>query len=165
MQVVQTPVALPGCCFICRGSIRESYIDTGISIDYEGVFYICNECVNEMAHLHGYLSVDEYKDLRIQKEDSERQVFVLIKRLGELEEIDRALVAAGYKRNDAGDIVRVGGYSTESDEIAIQGVHQSAESVGIGEGEITESSDDDDLARVQPSEQSSSHEPDFDFKL
>lgn len=163
MQVVHTLTALPGCCFICRASIRDSYIDTGVSIDYEGVFYICNECVNEMAHLHGYLSIDEYKDLRIQKEDLERQVFSLIKRLGELENIDRALVTAGYKRNDDGDIVRVGGYSAESNEIAIQGVYISEESMGIGEGEVTESSDDEGVGELHSDESSSSS--DFELKF
>lgn len=163
MQVVQTLSALPGCCFICRGSIRESYVDTGVSIDYEGVFYICNECVNEMANLYGYLSMEGYKDLRVQKEDLERQVFVLIKRVGELENIDRALVAAGYKRNDDGDIVRIGGYPTESNEITIQGVHQSAESVGIGEGETSESSDDERVGVVHSNESGSNSSLDFNF--
>jgi len=68
MQLIYSPTLLPGCCFICKGAQRESYLDTGVSLDYEGAFYICNMCVNEAAHIMSYISHDEYKDLRASKE-------------------------------------------------------------------------------------------------
>jgi hypothetical protein len=152
MQLIYTPTLPPGCCFICRASVRESYIDTAVSIDYEGAFYICNQCVAEMAVKYAYLSHDEYKDLRQSKEDLEAQNFVLIKRMGELEDIHDALVRGGYKLNDDGIVVRIGGYSSAFDEHIKSGASGAEAAMGVGEGETPEQSDDEGVGELHSDE-------------
>lgn len=139
MQLIQSPTLPPGCCFICRASQRESYIDTGVSHDYEGAYYICNMCLGEMARMHSFLSHDEYKDLRQSKEELEHQNFELIKRLGEFDELRDAMARAGYKLSDDGDVVVRGGYSPQANAYPDEREQGAKASVGIGEGEITES--------------------------
>ena len=148
MQLTTSPVALPGCCFICRGAQRESYVDTGVSIDYEGAFYICNLCVNEAAHLMAFISHDEYKDLRKAKEDLEHLNFELIKRVGALEESHRALANAGYKFSDDGAIVRTGGYISEVVEGSELITPGGKEVLGDGESESPEQVHDEGVGEL-----------------
>lgn len=161
MQLMYTPVALPGCCFICRGAQRESYVDTGVQIDYEGAQYICNLCVGEAAKLMDFISHDEYKDLRKAKEDLEHLNYELIKRVGALEESHRALANAGYKFGDDGTIVRTGGYISEIVEGSELITPGGKEVLGDGESESTESLHDEGVGELQ----SSPDDNDSDFKL
>jgi hypothetical protein len=161
MQLIYTPTLPPGCCFICRGSVRDSYIDTSVSHDYEGAYYICNQCVNEMAKMYAYLSFDEYKDLRTAKEDLERMNFELIKRVGELEGIHDALGRAGYKYD--GDVVRLGGYSSISDKDGEDGTSGTKAAVGIRAGTIVEQSDDEGMGELRSDESSSDDEYKLEF--
>lgn len=148
MQLVTTPVALPGCCFICRGAQRESYVDTGVSLDHEGAFYICNLCINEVAHIYSYISHDEYKDMRASKEDLEHINYELIKRVGALEESLRALADAGYKYNSDYGVVAVGGYNSKTLDEAARELPGRKTSLENGERESSEQNDDEDLAGV-----------------
>jgi len=159
MEKVYTPVALPGCCFICRGAQRDSYIDTGVSLDYEGAFYVCSLCVNEMAHWYSYISPDEHKELRAAKEELEAINYELIKRVGALEESLRALANAGYRSNNDGSVVRDGGYFHQTVEIPGTEPSERTEKLGAGEGEITESVHDEGMDELH------SDESDSDFKL
>ena len=149
MELIYSPVALPGCCFICRAAQRDSYIDTGVSMDFEGAFYICHLCVDEMAVKYAYIAPDEYKDLRTQKEELESQNFQLIKRLGILEESLDALGNAGYRTDLSGNVVRVGGFSSSVDEEGRHVFERITEDVEPGEGESSESFDDEDLAGLR----------------
>lgn len=150
MRLVTSPVALPGCCFICRGAQRESYIDTDVSIDMYGAYYICNMCLMEMAHMCSYISHDEYKDLRRSKDDLEHINYELIKRVGALEESLHALANAGYKYTPDNGVVSVGGYSATPPEILPGITLGSAGDMEPREGESSESDDDEDLARLRP---------------
>ena len=154
MQLVLTPVALPGCCFICRGAQRDSYVDTGISMDFEGAFYICNLCVNEMAHYMDYISHQEYKDLRVAKEEADRLNYELIKRVGGLEESLRALANAGYRLDADYGVVVDGGYLPETVESESEEPLGGTEVVGAGEGETSESSDDEGVAELRSDDSS-----------
>lgn len=160
MELIYTPVALPGCCFICMAAQRDSYIDTGVSKDYDGAYYICNMCAHEIAGKYGYLSMDEYKDLRTAKEETDRMNFELIKRVGGLEESLRALANAGYNLNNDGSVVVRGGYLSKAVEPATQESSSGEDSVGTGEGEVTEQSDDEGVGVVHSNESSSD-----DFEL
>lgn len=154
MQLIHTPTLPPGCCFICRGSVRDSYIDTGVSHDYEGAYYICNMCLGEMAQMHAYLSFDEYKDLRVANEELQAQNYELIKRVGELEEIDSALARAGYKRTSDGHVVAVGGWTPPADANAGEQLLSSEDQLGAGEGETIESLHDEGLGELHSAKQS-----------
>lgn len=160
MQLMHTPVALPGCCFICRGAQRESYIDTGVQIDYEGAFYICNLCINEAAHIMAFISHDEYKDLRKAKEELEHLNYELIKRVGALEESLSALANAGYRITDDGALVRNGGYISETMEQAARELSGRTEYVGEREELSTEPLHDEGVGELQSSSGS-----DSEFKL
>lgn len=160
MQLIYTPTLPPGCCFICRGSVRDSYIDTAVSHDYEGAYYICNMCVSEMAKLYAYLSFSEYKELRIANEELQSQNYALIKRVGELEEIDRALARAGYKRTADGSVVAVGGWSPSSYADSGKQLHSSEVKLGAGEGETSEPLHDERVDELHTDEQ-----PTSDFSL
>lgn len=152
MQIIYSIVLPPGCCFICRGAIRDSYVDTGVSIDYEGAFYICNLCLAEMAKMHAYLSFDEYKELRVANEELQAQNYALIKRVGELEDIERALANAGYKRNANGDVVVVGGYAPKANVETGDSVFSTESLLGIGEGETPEPVHDEGMAELHSDE-------------
>jgi hypothetical protein len=105
-----------------------------------------------MAVKYAYLSHDEYKDLRQSKEDLEAQNFVLIKRMGELEDIHDALVRGGYKLNDDGIVVRIGGYSSAFDEHIKSGASGAEAAMGVGEGETPEQSDDEGVGELHSDE-------------
>lgn len=49
------PIARPGECFICKSVNYGPFIDTGVDVPFEGVFYICSRCIKEM---HGLLPVE-----------------------------------------------------------------------------------------------------------
>lgn len=163
MQVVYTLTLPPGCCFICRGAIRDSYIDTGVSQDFDGAAYICDQCVGEMARMLAYMSFDEYKDLRASKEDLERQTFALIKRVGELENIHDAVVRAGYKFDDSGNVARLGGFSLSHDEESRVELQGTKDILGIGEGTTPEQSDDEGMGIICSDESSSDSEFSLDL--
>jgi hypothetical protein len=118
-------------------------------------------CLGEMAQLYAFLSFDEYKDLRGAKEELERQNFALIKRLGELENIECALADAGYKRFDDGSIGLRGGYIAGVDEIPADRTPGTTTTVGTRKRTTFESSDDEGVGELHSDESSS----DDDFKL
>lgn len=44
------PAQAPGICYKCRiGGSRDYFVDTGISIDYEGVVYLCSKCLEDIV--------------------------------------------------------------------------------------------------------------------
>jgi hypothetical protein len=163
MQRVETLVALPGHCIICRSAKppRECFIDTEISIDYEGAVCICNECVGEMARLLMFISQDDYKDLRKSKEDLEHLNFELIKRVGALEGSLRALADAGYKYTPDNGVVIDGGYSPQNAKAGKGQLHQTAGDMEQGKRKSPESNDDEDLAGLRTSQSDS----DLEFQL
>jgi len=163
MELVTTPVALPGCCFICRAATRESYIDTGVSLDFDGAFYICNICCEEIAKSYGYISHDEYKDLRGSKEELERLNYELIKRVGGLEESVRGLANAGYRLHDDGNVVISGGYLPQTVEPVTEKPPVGENDVGAGEGEASEQSDDEGVGELHSDESSSGNEFELEF--
>lgn len=53
-KAIDNPMALPGCCLLCRKS-DGPLIDSGFSEDMYGVVYICRSCVVEMANEFDFL--------------------------------------------------------------------------------------------------------------
>lgn len=46
----------PGVCFICKGGIGP-FIDTSLTVDFEGAIYICIGCIKEMFSQLGLTSI------------------------------------------------------------------------------------------------------------
>jgi hypothetical protein len=161
MQITYSLALPPGHCFICRSAQREAYVDTGVSLDYEGAFYICNLCVNEIAHLFAFISFDEYKDLRSSKEDLERINFELIKRVGALEESLRALANAGYNVGDDNTVIRSGGFPVQTVETVRAESQGGKKKLGDGEGKTSESVHDEGVGELSSDKSGS----DSDFAL
>lgn len=99
MNIVNSPTSLPGICFICRSPNRETFIDTGISLDFEGAVYICCECVRQFAQSYGYTTPDQSSKASFAVDKLEKANYELTKRVGALEESLRALADAGYGRD------------------------------------------------------------------
>ena len=51
----EVPVMLPGICARCRCNeqAREYFVDTGFDLEFEGVCYICNKCLEDIAKASG----------------------------------------------------------------------------------------------------------------
>lgn len=63
-QKVETPQALPGCCFLTLSAQEEWFIDTGIQNDLTlGAVYIGKSAVVEMARLAGMVYPDEVNSI------------------------------------------------------------------------------------------------------
>lgn len=45
---LDVPKLRPGCCFLCRGTQNGPFIDTGVSIQWEGAIIICRACITQM---------------------------------------------------------------------------------------------------------------------
>lgn len=66
MRRLDVPEALPGCCFRCRSSNREYYVDFDLNVDSDenfpvvGAVLFCNECLQEAVnHLDENTQRDE----------------------------------------------------------------------------------------------------------
>lgn len=50
----------PGCCAVCgSGDAERLYVDPGVFVDFEGQFYFCNICTEEMGSTIGMLTSAE----------------------------------------------------------------------------------------------------------
>ena len=54
-QLVETPAALPGSCYLCGSGDKSPYIDWGVSIEFYGALYTCTECTGAVASLLGWV--------------------------------------------------------------------------------------------------------------
>jgi hypothetical protein len=171
MEIVKVPSALPGCCFICNSTNRDSFIDTKMSLDVDGptfpgplgAVYICNMCVNEFAVMYGYLSKDQYRDLRKSHEELESINFEAIKRIGALEESLSAMVSAGYKRIDDGRVVRNGGAVLENVEPTKQEPLGGTEKLGTRKRKTSKSSNDEGVGELHADDSDSSSDYELEF--
>lgn len=85
MRLTDSPEALPGSCFICGNASRDSYIDTGISIEFHGAIYLCNTCLEEAAQLLGFIVPREAARLRLENDDYRTEIYNLKRQLDGLE--------------------------------------------------------------------------------
>lgn len=101
MQKVDHLVALPGCCWKCRSSNREWYLDLELSIDYYGAVYICDQCVIEMCHIAEMLTKGEVDSIILHAKQMEQDNFDLMVKVSGLEQaIDGLRVAGSVSRVD-----------------------------------------------------------------
>lgn len=173
---VETLNALPGHCYFCGSGTKASYIDTSVSIEFYGAFYICHECLFAMAKLFGFLSAEEVNNLvEENKKLHEENVSLEIQRSA-LAEACQNLSVANFGHNElmvvhddsnrsdslsddstSGDIDVLEDFESLDDES-----QQATGSVDSGEEFSIESSDDEGVEQFH----SSSTQPgDFEFTL
>lgn len=143
------PEALPGCCFICRGTSREFFIDIDVDIQYperspfDGAAYLCSECLRELAQMAGYKvpeQVDQDKELI---NTLETLNFQLLTRVDGLEKAVDGLRTA----RDAGGIDSVWG-NTVSSPSNDEGTSEGEAEVGGRKGSPSESVNDEGMGFV-----------------
>lgn len=67
-QLVDTPIAAPGSCYLCGSATKFPFIDWGVSIEFYGALYTCSECTSAVASLLGMASREQHAKL-IQEND------------------------------------------------------------------------------------------------
>lgn len=145
MRLTQSPEALPGSCFIaaCGSASRANYIDTGMSMEFHGAVYICDQCLAEMARLLGFSTQMDTFELRNRIDQLERQNYEYRRQLDGLE-----MVVNGFtlSRGTGGvdSVPDVDLAPSEPDE----GVSEPDEEVGTGEGAPPESVHDERVAKL-----------------
>ena len=46
--LIGQPVVAPGVCFICKSQANGPFVDTRVSIKWEGAIYVCSACIIDM---------------------------------------------------------------------------------------------------------------------
>lgn len=151
MRLTTGPEALPGSCFKCGSANRDFFIDLGMSFEFHGAVYICSECITEMASLSGFVSKEEISQIILDKEHLSEENFILVKRIDGQRKIIDGL-------RDLGDADRASSnlmFGMDAD-MESEAAPSGESDLGTGEGEITESSDDErmDLVSADASESS-----------
>lgn len=144
-KLTDTPSALPGSCYFCSSASRGSYVDTTCDIEFHGAVYVCDICVTEMARLLGFIPPVEAEALKYENQ----ALFDLIKdqnkRLENCGEIIRGFT-------DLTDALAVDvdslGSSHSVGHVAEQEPLPGTPDVGTGEGEASESGDDEGVAEL-----------------
>ena len=62
-SLVDTPMALPGSCYLCGSGDKSPYIDWGVSVEFYGALYTCSECTASVASLLGMVSREQHATL------------------------------------------------------------------------------------------------------
>jgi hypothetical protein len=159
--IVEVPQAAPGECLLCRGeaSNRQWFVDTGISWDYYGAIYICNECVLEITHILGFITPQEAVELKTDRDVLAGEVHHLSVQLASLHSLENAVDDFLESRNRLAGL-RVGSSVPISSEPAtdssVESIDGGAEggspptegSVGSGAGTTPESDDDEGMAEL-----------------
>ena len=107
---VDIPLAMPGCCFFCRKTKVDFFIDMGMStehpagIEMDGSVCICSECVDFVARLSGYEPIDDLSSL-VQKHHEMAA------------ELRRALITIEIQETAIHDLTN-SGYNIPSDMVA-----------------------------------------------
>lgn len=64
-KILDTPVALPGYCAVCRSGKNDGrkYVDFDFDLDWYGAVYFCSHCLTECVYYLGWLNPDKHKEL------------------------------------------------------------------------------------------------------
>lgn len=99
-KVVETLEALPGHCYFCGSGTKGSYLDWGVSIEFYGALYTCNECTFSAAKLFGFLSPIEVNTLVDQNRELNERVITLEIQRSALAESVQSLAVANFGHNE-----------------------------------------------------------------
>jgi hypothetical protein len=151
-RITNAPEALPGSCFLCSTASREFFVDTGMQVEFHGAFYICNECLAEMARLVGFETPGNVMALRATKDSLEKKVFDLTRDIDALERVVDGYSRLGRTSNSGiitdTSVLQQLPFDSLSDERASEG----EASLGDGTSESPESSNESGMADVRPTE-------------
>ena len=167
-QLVESPLALPGSCYLCGSGDKSPYIDWGVSIEFHGALYTCCECTGAVASLLGWVSNNQHKKVLSQNDELMARNLDLEIENRELKQAIEHLSAAGFKVevNESilsDDIQPPGSVAdTEPDILsdsqdADEAARSSDELLDFGEGTSDESSNDKGVDKL--------HSNDSSFKL
>lgn len=158
MIVTTQPMALPGTCIMCPGSVRRLYVDTEVQIEWHGAVYICDECIKHMGHLIGMITQQEKDILVTTLTEKDEENYELRKQLAALEGVRDALVAGGWLAPDDPRVLAVSHADDEGPrELSSAGDDRSegrAQDEGSDlaslDGAPSESLHDEVMARLRP---------------
>ena len=65
VQLIPVPIVSPGNCGLCGCTNHEvGFADARLDFEWYGTFYLCGTCVGDYARLFGFISTDQYRDLK-----------------------------------------------------------------------------------------------------
>lgn len=99
---LDAPALLPGCCFICRSANKRMFVDTGVTVKWEGVVYVCEDCLREMATL---LPTQEGVFTREQVQSAQARAFNLGRAQGIEFAKQIAKAVEEFERGNASDVL------------------------------------------------------------
>lgn len=151
-RLTNAPEALPGSCYLCNTASREFFVDCGMQVEFHGAFYICSECLAEMARLAGFETPGNVLSLNAQKSALETQVFDLTKEIDGLERVvdGYASLRSNSNTTPVGDPGQL-----SFDSLSSESAQGRTEGLGTGTGTPIESSDEQrvgDVPTVKSSE-------------
>ena len=143
------PEALPGCCYFCRGTSRDYFLDTDMHIEFHGAVYICSECLREMAQFVGFEIPERVKHLKERISALEEiNTNLLIERDGLEKAVDGLSTARSVRRVDT--IWN----PSDSVQLAFEGTEEGETKLGDRENESSESLYDKGMADVSANDSS-----------
>lgn len=159
--VVDVPLAAPGKCRVCGGVSKDWYVDLQYNEEYYGAVYYCCECISHLAKVCGFLVPAEKDILECKLEAAEIEAYNLRVRTDGLEQALDGLRSAGFLvSRDLGDDHSVSLSPVEAGEARES---TTGDSLGTGEGEAPEPSDDERVADLHSD--GGSEEPIIGFQL
>lgn len=158
------PEALPGCCFVCRGTSRDFFIDVDTYMDsvngreYDGAVYLCSECLREMVQMVGYETPETVINLKAKQAELESLNFNLLLKVDGLERAISGLSDVGLSNRN----LAIWDASTHL-PMDYEGAQSGEAAVGSGEGEASESVDDQRMVKLPADESEPSRPVKFSF--
>lgn len=66
VKLTKDPESSPHVCIKCRAhaQVRDWFVDIGTDVEWEGMLYICNECMKDIVRVTpDYLTVDAHREI------------------------------------------------------------------------------------------------------
>lgn len=147
-SLTSSPQALPGSCYLCGSAGRSVYVDVHTDIEFHGAVYICvDTCLDELAHMAGFIRPEEYEQLKKDKEKLETELYEVKREKGHWENAVREFTSIRESH----------GLGSDVSGPELSGLQDAAESLSEstpdGEGEAESDSSDDVKSDGDSSEQ------------
>lgn len=158
-QVVHSPSALPGSCYLCGSGDKSPYIDWGVSIEFYGALYTCFECTGAVSSLLGWVPRDKHDeviklndelisrglDLEIENREF-RQAIEHLNAVGIKVELNESVLS--HDIQPPGSVADVDSDILADTSDADETARETVELVDDGAGTVDESSDDERVDKL-----------------